>query len=293
MKLLLLIELFLLLTILLFVVIATAITDWSKSDTTEYGVWEVCLRTNPKTCENFDHTENTNLKDCEGAWIATQAFSVLSIIFTGIHFLYAIVLLVKPSMIKMPTLYINFCLMFVNWIWLPCGWVMWLGVDNRAMCIYADAGTHLGSSWFLQIFAWLLSFGVLAIAAMMMMKWKKTPRFAGPAAYVPGPNAPHDKGMQGAVPYFSDSAYAGYPAASAYPMGSSYPVGSAYPAASAYPTVSYPMASMPYAAGTTSMYPTTTTAAAYSPQAYSPYMAQPVSNYYPPGVTTPVATPSF
>lgn len=203
--------------ILLFVIIATGITDWSKSITRDYGIWQTC---SGGTCNAWSTTDLTSQKDCEGSLTATRAFSVMSIICTGLAFLFALALLLKPTLIKKSTVLILLCWTWTTNIWLLCGWIMYLGVQGRNQCAFNDNGTHLGSSWFLQIFGWIMNFFLAGpIAFLIFLKWKKTPRFAGQPPYVPGPTP-----GPGPIPYGPASAnypqykapypapYTGYPA---------------------------------------------------------------------------------
>jgi hypothetical protein len=178
----------------LFVIIATAITDWSKSHLREYGIWNVCdLSIDPKSCYKWDLTQNSSLKDCEGALTATRAFSVMSIIFTTFCMCISAALMAKPTIISKATVLLNLCMVVITNLWLFLGWIMYLGVEARGHCNFVDYGAHLGSSWFLQIFAWIIGILSVFLALLVFMKWKKAPRFAGQPPYVPGP-AP-------AVPY--------------------------------------------------------------------------------------------
>eukprot|EP00667_Euglena_gracilis_P020090 EG_transcript_21657 len=171
--------------IFLFVVIATGITDWSKSPTREYGIWQTCSGGN---CGAWTTTDLSSLKDCEGSLTATRGFSVMSIICTSLALLLALALLLKPTLIKKSTVLILLCWVWTTNIWLLCGWIMYLGVQGRSQCAFGDNGTHLGSAWFLQIFAWVMSLFIAGpIAFLIFLKWKKTPRFAGQPPYVPGP----------------------------------------------------------------------------------------------------------
>lgn len=257
-KILLFIEFFWILATLLFVIIATALKDWSKSGDGEYGIWRVCIYNVSTSCDQGDnwwHTELPELKDCEGAWIATQAFSVVSIIWTGFIFLFVIAMIGMASLITKANLLINICLNLCNFIWTLCGWVMWLGVDDRDICIYQDSDTHLGSCWFLQFFAWLFSIITFIISILLFLKWKKTPRFAGPPQFVPGPQVAGGGFKGGAVPYFPEP-YA-YPPA--YP--STYPPAPYSPSSAYYSGVQYPAPPSPIVAG--------------QPAAYYPYASSP------------------
>jgi hypothetical protein len=220
-KLLLALEAWWQLAILLFVVIATAITDWSKSNIRGYGIWQTCtFLATGDVCSAWSTTDITAFKDCEGSLTATRGFNTMSIICTGIALLFTIALLVKPTLIKKATILFLVCWVWTTNIWLLCGWIMWLGVDDRDMCAFQDPGTHLGSGWFLQIFGWIMSLFLAGpIACLIFLKWKKTPRFAGQPPYVPGPTP-----GPGPIPYGPSSAaypqykapypapYTGYPA---------------------------------------------------------------------------------
>lgn len=192
----------------LFVIIATAITDWSKSSLRQYGIWDVCdfVFGGGKNCYNWDITESSALKTCEGSLTATRAFSVLSIIFVTFCLCISVALLAKPTLIKKTTVLVNLCMLLITNLWLFLGWIMYLGVEARGQCAFADYGTHLGSSWFLQIFAWIVGLISCILGVLIFLKWKKTPRFCGQPAYIPGP-APVPCGpcypqySSGSVPY--------------------------------------------------------------------------------------------
>lgn len=210
----------------IFVIIATAVTDWSKSSTAEYGIWRACsLVTTTKTCGNWDLTELPQYKDCEGALTATRAFSVLSIIFTTFCLCLSLALLAKTTLIKKTTVLILLCMTLVTNLWLFLGWIMYLGVNARGHCAAKDYDGHLGSSWFLQLFAWIFGLISIGLAGLIFMKWKKTPRFAGQAPYVPGPvpqGAPSASYPQYKSPYPSGPVPY-YPTANKAPYSSSYP----------------------------------------------------------------------
>jgi len=213
---------------LLFVIIATAISDWAKSSTADYGIWQVCnyTSTTSTVCGSWTLTGITTFKDCEGSVTATRAFSVLSIIFLVFCLFLTLALLFSPTLIKQATILVLLCLLVVTNIWLLCGWIMFLGVQARNMCAFYDLNTHLGSSWFLQLFAWIFGLVAIVLGVLIFSKWKKTPRFAGQPPYVPGPTP-------GPIPYGGPNAM--YPQyKSPYPYGP-VPYGGAAPQGGAAP----------------------------------------------------------
>jgi hypothetical protein len=216
---------------LLFVIIATAISDWAKSSTADYGIWQVCnyTTTTSTVCGSWTLTGITNVgsfKDCEGSVTATRAFSVLSIIFVVFCLFLTLALLLSPTLIKKATILVLLCLLVVTNIWLLCGWIMFLGVQARNMCTFYDLNTHLGSSWIQQLFAWIIGLVAIVLGLLNLFKWKKTPRFAGQPPYVPGPTP-------GPIPYGGPAAM--YPQyKSPYPYGP-VPYGGAAPQGGAAP----------------------------------------------------------
>lgn len=220
----------------IFVCIATAVIDWSKSSLRDYGIWQVC----GTPCSSWQLTEASALKDCEGALTATRAFSVLSIIFVAFCMCLSIALLAKPTLISKTTVLVNVCLVLITNLWLFLGWIMFLGVQARGQCAFKDYTTHLGSSWFLQLFAWIFELVAILVAITIFLKWKKTPRYAGQPPFVPGP-----------VPYGpASNVYPQYkyPADPSKPPSGTSPYAGGYPAPGAYgptPNVS-PYVPTPY-----------------------------------------------
>jgi len=217
---LLLLQIFWLFATWIFVIIATAVIDWSKSVTLAYGIWRICNIDNDKNCASVKLSGQPAVKDCEGAWMATQAFSVISIIWTFFCLVIVIAMLIKPTLIKKSIVLLNICMIGINVLWTFLGWIMWLGVESRGHCI-GDYTSRLGSSWFLQLFAMIFSMFAWFLAVLMFLKWKKSPKYYGsPAAAAAAPNkAGSGSGYKdpyypyGPAPY---SPYAGSPSYPAY-----------------------------------------------------------------------------
>jgi hypothetical protein len=216
MRILLVLEACLLFVALLFVILATAISDWAKSTTADYGIWQVCqyISTTSIVCSSWVLTGITNVgsfQACEGSVTATRGFSVLSIIFVALCLFLTVALLLSPTLIKKYTILALLCLLVVTNVWLLCGWIMFLGVQARNMCTFYDLHTHLGSSWFLQLFAWIFGLVAIVLGLLIFVNWTYTPRFAGQPPYVPGPtSAP--------IPYGGPAAMYPQPK-SVYPYG--------------------------------------------------------------------------
>eukprot|EP00667_Euglena_gracilis_P017866 EG_transcript_18900 len=176
---------------LIFVIIATAITDWSKSSLREYGIWRYCQPPESKSnCPEWTTTGNTlqRIRDCEGALVATRAFSVLSIIFVAVELIFPMLVLLWSRFLTSKLLKTYLCIVLTANLWLLVGWIMYLGVQARGQCIFADYDTHLGSSWFLQLFAWLIELLLsLPLLLYIIFKFRRLPRFPGPPSMAPGP----------------------------------------------------------------------------------------------------------
>jgi hypothetical protein len=211
----------------LFVVLATAIIDWSNGGGMEFGIWRVCV-SSTGVCSDWNVTENSVWKDCEGALLATRGFSVLSIIFASFPLLIILLLLVKPTMMSKSLLAILLCLIVFSGFWMFLAWVMYLGVKDRDHCSYQVFSADLGASWYLAFFAWWFSMIAALLTCFLFKKWKdtiqKAPRY-----------------MLGSHPYYVPSPYG--PMGPQAPMGAKgYPYGPFPP----YPPPPAPMASAPY-----------------------------------------------
>eukprot|EP00668_Euglena_longa_P001153 GGOE01001374.1.p1 GENE.GGOE01001374.1~~GGOE01001374.1.p1 ORF type:complete len:254 (-),score=60.69 GGOE01001374.1:383-1108(-) len=174
-----------------FVIVATAVTDWSKSGVREYGIWRYCQPPDSKSsCPEWvtSGDKSERMKDCEGALLATRAFSVLSIFFVAVELFLAALVLLWSRFLSVKLLVAYLCILLTTNLWLLVGWIMYLGVQARGQCAFKDYGTHLGSSWFLQLFAWIVELLLsLPLLVFILLKFRKLPRFPGPSSMAPGP----------------------------------------------------------------------------------------------------------
>ena len=174
----------------LFLILATALPDWSKGSIglygAKYGLWDDCFEelvvvsnsesyTHWKCYDTDKQLSNTGDKSCEGAVYSTRAFSILSILFTSFIICLVLVLIAMPQKATKSLFMALICLSALNILWLFLSWVMWAAYTNDR-CSFGpklSSYTSLGASWFLTLFAFIFFLYAFCLVLHIFKLWQK------------------------------------------------------------------------------------------------------------------------